>query len=775
MQNTSNQTVKNDTSTHQDTQSVKYAKLLIDKPEELTEKHKLELKQLIKQLKAEFEFGYAHRVIFVHRTKQVQDTELGEWLCQQHALCLSKDIDLSTAKRQDGALEILGQCFKLGLGVGEECTTNQETLGIAGGICKRRWEAFGQKEDLRRSFQYYRKGYQLGMAKDFGYTAINAAFVNDLLNYIGDNEYHRGIDKIELDSLRAEIVSIVEPLHTDKMGWWYYATLAEAYFGQDKFAEAKQWIDKALQINDVPYWEYESTTRQLTYLARIRQDIHPENPAARKVIDALLQGSPEAIDSCFIGKVGLALSGGGFRASFFHLGLLAYLAERDVLRHIDTLSCVSGGSIIGAHYFLKLRSLLLTSGTIDYVKIIEDLINEFTSATEINVRDQSLGKSRFHLLNKLAGLKRMLLKNGALCCSDLAEILEQQFYAPAMGKQAPIWMHELNFQPADHDPLWRSQGSFNPLRHNWRRANKVPALILNATSMNTGHNWQFTTNSMGESPYTIMEDVDNVPRLRRSWYLPEGNPSRRIRLGQAVAASAGVPKIIEPLLIKGLYAIEGEPNQRDPVEVFLVDGGIYDNQGTMALLANDCNVLIVSDAAGQLNLKPVLNFSLFNPTNTYTTRSIDVLMERIRHANFAELRERLQSHRLQGLMFVHMKKGLDATPIPWINCDDKATQPTSTKPPKIRRDFQQTLAQLRTDLNVFNQDEYLCLMACGYQMASESFDQCFSDISSLVKTPPSPHEWIFSKVLDMICGRNPNTEDTQTCLKNLQNGCKISL
>ena len=357
----------------------------------------------------------------------------------------------------------------------------------------------------------------------------------------------------------------------------------------------------------------------------------------------------------------------------------------------------------------------------------------------------------------------------------LADLLEQYFYAPAIGMQAPIWMHELNFQPADHDPLWRSQGSFNPLRHNWRRANKVPALVLNATSMNTGHNWQFTTNSMGESPYTIMEEVDNVPRLRRSWYVAEGKPSRRIRLSQAVAASAGVPNLIEPLLIPGLYEVEGETNQRDPVEVFLVDGGIYDNQGTMALLANDCNVLIVSDAAGQLNLKTVLNFSFFNPTNTYTTRSIDVLMERIRHANFAELRERFQSHRLQGLMFVHMKKGLDATPIPWINCDDKTTQPTPIKPNNIHRDFQQALAQLRTDLNVFNQDEYLCLMACGYQMASESFDKCFSDISSLVKTPPSPHEWIFSKALDMICGRNPNTEETQTCLKNLQNGSKINL
>ena len=47
-------------------------------------------------------------------------------------------------------------------------------------------------------------------------------------------------------------------------------------------------------------------------------------------------------------KWGLALSGGGFRASFFHLGVLARLAEMDLLRRVEVISTVSGGSIIGA-------------------------------------------------------------------------------------------------------------------------------------------------------------------------------------------------------------------------------------------------------------------------------------------------------------------------------------------------------------------------------------------------------------------------------------------
>jgi hypothetical protein len=41
-------------------------------------------------------------------------------------------------------------------------------------------------------------------------------------------------------------------------------------------------------------------------------------------------------------KIGLALSGGGFRASFFHLGVLRRLAELGLLRRVAVLSTVSG-------------------------------------------------------------------------------------------------------------------------------------------------------------------------------------------------------------------------------------------------------------------------------------------------------------------------------------------------------------------------------------------------------------------------------------------------
>ena len=53
-------------------------------------------------------------------------------------------------------------------------------------------------------------------------------------------------------------------------------------------------------------------------------------------------------------NIGLALSGGGFRASIFHMGVLKYLAEKNKLEEISYISSVSGGSLlIGLIYSLR--------------------------------------------------------------------------------------------------------------------------------------------------------------------------------------------------------------------------------------------------------------------------------------------------------------------------------------------------------------------------------------------------------------------------------------
>src|SRR5262249_2626693 len=97
--------------------------------------------------------------------------------------------------------------------------------------------------------------------------------------------------------------------------------------------------------------------------------------------------------------VGLALSGGGFRASLFHIGVLARLAERDVLRHVEVLSTVSGGSIVGAAFYLRVRQLLQTKedGTItadDYLAVVRQLGGTFLAGVAHDVRGNLLSGIR---------------------------------------------------------------------------------------------------------------------------------------------------------------------------------------------------------------------------------------------------------------------------------------------------------------------------------------------------------------------------------------------
>lgn len=49
-------------------------------------------------------------------------------------------------------------------------------------------------------------------------------------------------------------------------------------------------------------------------------------------------------------KIALCLSGGGFRASLFHVGVLRRLHELDLVKQIDSISAVSGGAVAAAAF-----------------------------------------------------------------------------------------------------------------------------------------------------------------------------------------------------------------------------------------------------------------------------------------------------------------------------------------------------------------------------------------------------------------------------------------
>jgi predicted acylesterase/phospholipase RssA len=116
-------------------------------------------------------------------------------------------------------------------------------------------------------------------------------------------------------------------------------------------------------------------------------------------------------------------------------------------------------------------------------------------------------------------------------------------------------------------------------------------------------------------------------------------------LGHAVAASACVPGLFAPLSMKRLY-----PNR----VVRWVDGGVYDNQGVSSLLEQDCTLLLVSDASGQMRSADRPGGIAFQ----VLSRSSEILSSRVRETEYHDLGARQRSSRLHGLMFVHLKKDL---------------------------------------------------------------------------------------------------------------------
>jgi predicted acylesterase/phospholipase RssA len=726
----------------------------------------LELLDLANDLAAREErFREARLLLARARTLPVEDPELRRKLRQRHTLYTYKDPDLPVVTRLDLALEILSEDEDL------DTTRDQETLGLAGAIFKQRWEVEGRRGSLERSLAFYLAGYEVGPLQDQGYTAINAAYVLDLLAELEEGDERRrgrgagssGARREKAREIREELVSALPTLLEGPEGarladpWWFYATLAEAHFGLERYDEALRWLEEGrTRVGEVPEWELRSTVTQLAGLARLRageasfEDFRRSD--AFRVLASFLGDNVAAALTAYVGKVGLALSGGGFRASLFHIGVLARLAELDVLRHVEVLSCVSGGSIVGAHYYLELRKTLQEKEDReitrqDYLELVRRIQIHFLEGVQENVRTRVVGGFLSNL--------RMIFLPGYSRTMRAGELFERFIYSrveDGEGKDGPWWAPWRKSRRWLTDLYVVPKGTgtdFRPRHHNWRRHSKVPVLILNATTLNTGHNWQFTASWMGEPPGGIDPEVGGNPRLRRMYYWEAPERYRRVRLGHAVAASACVPGLFEPLPLPKLYP---------ELTVRLVDGGVYDNQGIGGLLEQDCEVLLVSDASGQMDLEEAPSSGLLG----VSLRSNDILMSRVRAEQYTRLLGRRRSGLLRGLMFLHLRKGLHADPLDWIECQDPYEASDEARPAAergvltpygIHREMQRRLAAVRTDLDSFSDAEAFALMTSGYRMTT----QAFREDTSLRKLPlaeTDPADWEFLRLEEPL-GRAP--------------------
>lgn len=743
-----------------------------------------ELAQLCRRLEIADQFAYACEVLLV---KMAQLEDNGEKVplkdYQRLAYYLYKDSSLPSSFKFERALHELGSHDDLAV------TNHCETLGLAGAIYKRKWLFDHQFKNLILARYYYDKGYKLWLKyiddkpelrcedeNDDGYTAINFAYINELM----------GIDKLEehgritgpSESIQERFRSAKEAREkilaqfttqeptTNTMvikagcAKWVYATVAEACFGLCRYEAAFNAIAQYLKLPGLPLWEIRSFNQQLLSLAYIQvylknffeanKDLHPGTKDKlrevvrpdlidnRKINECLMlftdpegaknsnkQSVPEIKKD---GKTGLALSGGGFRASLFHIGVLAALAEKDQLRHIEVISCVSGGSIIGAYYYLKLKALLETVHDSEitkehYIGMVKEIEKDFLAGVQQNLR--------MRIFSNLPSDFKMIFSRHYSRTHRLGELYEKHLYRQLLDKEE-IYMQDLYIQPK-----LEANEDFTFDIDNWKRKNKIPQLILNATSVNTGHNWRFTASWMGEPPGYMLTDLDVKPRLRRMYYDEAPPRYRNFRLGYAVGASSCVPVMFHPMPMFDLYK---------DIDLQLIDGGLHDNQGISALIEEECRNMIISDASGQL---PINNTATNNEAGIFY-RADNILQERLRELQFLDLKERNYTTQLNSLVTVHLKNDLQQNPISWLNCTDPPRtvmygnnnrEDNELTKYGILRHSQELLSEIRTDLDSFNDTEAYALMYSGYAQTH------YEMARAQRQTPPQPlAAWDFLQV-----------------------------
>lgn len=462
-------------------------------------------------------------------------------------------------------------------------------------------------------------------------------------------------------------------------------------------------------------------------------------------------------------KLGLAFSGGGFRASLFHIGVLASLAEHDILKEVEVLSCVSGGSIIGAYYYLHLKELFedKTDDQIDfkdYVEIVSKIEKDFFAEVGKNLRVKSLSSLRQNWA---------MLKDQYSISDRMAELYHIHFYERFMKKfnkdgDKLLSMSELIINP-------KGEADTVSIRDfNMKRVNKIPMLILNATTLNTGRNWQFTAVDMGErDPSEKLAGssghnahapdrpgaFDTVELLRSFRFDDPGKKIpekyKKFPLGVAVASSACVPGLFTPLALTKLY--ENFTPQ-------LVDGGVFDNQGISPIIYEECTDVIVSDASGQMRF--------FDEPRTdavgVTKRANSALMNRIRNQGFEYLEFMDTTDAIDRKLMIHLREGIEQMTIdPMGRAEDYEEPYSQLTYYGINMDVQWQLSCLRTDLDSFTQVEAYSLMYSGYCMTNAKLEH-----EGIL--PKSKSEWRFLKAKQLCEAEKPPKE----FLKQLEVGEK---
>jgi NTE family protein len=188
-------------------------------------------------------------------------------------------------------------------------------------------------------------------------------------------------------------------------------------------------------------------------------------------------------------RIGLALSGGGFRAAAFHLGVMRQLDAAGLLSKIDLITCVSGGSIAGAALALNWNAPNRLDILDNYLRTRSVAVSSFIAGaldpfeTRLEKLADSYDKHLFQgqPLETLAGGPRLYLNATNLSTGNLF------FFVAGGGKPSEMGEHELGVVAAPGFSIARAvaaSSAFPPV---------FPPLRLSAQDYPPGDNFDYVT------------------------------------------------------------------------------------------------------------------------------------------------------------------------------------------------------------------------------------------------------------------------------------------
>lgn len=253
-------------------------------------------------------------------------------------------------------------------------------------------------------------------------------------------------------------------------------------------------------------------------------------------------------------NIAISLSGGGFRATSIHLGLMSYLSTKKIndvslLERVRILSSVSGGTFVGVKYAATLKK----GGTFEecYKSIVDfmttvDLVED---ALNYLAEDSNWGSGR----------QRSLI-------NSFASIYHEQFESEHLGL------------------LWEE----SPVIH-------LKEINFNATEFHFALPFHFQKSEYIFQDSKIPEYVGN-----KKIHIPI-DMAKEIRLADIIAASSCVPFGFEPINFPDDFTHPESVKLKDRTSlprispdgekisypIGLMDGGVDDNQGVDAVITSE--------------------------------------------------------------------------------------------------------------------------------------------------------------------------------------------